>query len=125
MRDTLHPCCTVLPETPEKEYARKREDLGWMVGCRERDVVSQGMGSLGEEEGLEEEVLEKMDGGGLGQDGVRVKVQEEVGRAAGWGQSGLSGKWEWVGEVSAVHCGGRNCLPASVSSFPLTTSCSV
>lgn len=47
---------------------------------------------------------------GEGQDrmGVQVKVQEEVGRAAGWGKSALSGKWERVGEVSAVHCGGRN-----------------
>lgn len=49
-----------------------------------------------------------MDGGGPGQDGVQVKVQEEVGRAAEWGKSALSGKWERVGEVSAVHCGGRN-----------------
>lgn len=47
---------------------------------------------------------------GEGQDrmGVQVKVQEEVERAAGWGKSALSGKWERVGEVSAVHCGGRN-----------------
>lgn len=87
--------------------------------------MCKGVGSQDGEEGWEEEVLEKMYGGGLGQDGVRVKVQEEVGRAAGWGQSALSGKWERVGEVRAVHCGGRNCLPASVSSFPLTTSCSV
>lgn len=71
------------------------------------------------------EMLEKMDGGGQDGMGVQVKVQEEVGRAAGWGKNPLSGKWERVGEVSAVHCGGRNCLPASVSSFPLTASCSV
>lgn len=80
------------------------------------------MGSQDGEEGQEAEVLEKMDEGGQGQDGG-------AGQGAGRGGKGRRVGaeltfWE-VGEVSAVHCGGRNGLPASVSSFPLTASRSI
>lgn len=68
-----------------------------------------------------------MDGVGWDRVGVQVKVQEEVGRAAGWGESRTFWEVGAGGGGSAVHCGGRNSpgLPVSVSSFPLTPSCRV
>lgn len=93
MKEPSIPCWALLPETPEKDHARKTVALGvdgGMLGVR---CGSQGLGSQDGEDGGEEEVLEKMNGEGWDRMGVRVKVQEEVGRAAGWGQSTLSGKW--------------------------------
>lgn len=80
------------------------------------------MGSWGGEEGREAEVPEKMDEGGQGQHGG-------AGQGAGGGGKGRRAGaehafWE-VGEVSAAHCGGRNGLPAGVTSFPLTASRSI
>lgn len=111
-----------LPETPEKEYARKRVALGVGGGMQGVRCGSQGLGSQDGEEGWEEEVLEKMDGGGRGQDGG---AGQGAGRGGKGSRVGAEHTFWEVGEVSAVHCGGRNCLPASVSSFPLTASCSV
>lgn len=93
MKELSTPCWPLLPETPQKECARKRVALGVDAGMQGVRCGSQGLGSRDGEEGWEEEVLEKMGGEGWDRMGVRVKVQEEVGRAAGWGQSTLSGKW--------------------------------
>lgn len=57
--------------------------------------------------------------------GVQVKVQEEVGGAAGWGTVHFLGSGRgWRRFVLCIVEGGIG-LPVSVSSFPLITSCRV
>lgn len=85
---------------------------------------NQGLGSRTEREDGRKRYDERrwMGAWGLGQDGG---AGQGAGRGGKGSRVGAERTFWEVGEVSAVHCGGRNCLPASVSSFPLSASCSV
>lgn len=80
----MFPVWALLPQTPEKLPMEERSWGGQQDAESETQTQREG---TGRQEGQEGEGGKGPPEKGLGRMGVRVKVQEEEGRAAGWGES--------------------------------------